>query len=105
MNFRKLNFVMDRLKVGEKVQQTILVVEDDEMLRDLIRLYLEKNNYNVIEAEDGEKAKDSFLRHQPCLIVLRSEERRVGKECRSRWTPNDARKEKKKRQKQVKYLS
>src|SRR5205085_3379192 len=23
----------------------------------------------------------------PCLLILRSEERRVGKECRSRWSP------------------
>src|SRR5690625_729705 len=89
MNFRKLNFVMDRLKVGEKVQQTILVVEDDEMLRDLIRLYLEKNNYNVIEAEDGEKAKEFFLRHQPCLIVLYLMLPKVSGEQFCHWIRND----------------
>jgi len=89
MNFRKLNFVMDRLKVGEKVQQTILVVEDDEMLRDLIRLYLEKNNYNVIEAEDGEKAKEFFLRHQPCLIVLDLMLPKVSGEQFCHWIRND----------------
>src|SRR5256885_9751134 len=30
---------------------------------------------------------DDDLRHQPYLIEYRSEERRVGKECRSRWSP------------------
>src|SRR2546429_5981476 len=28
-----------------------------------------------------------FLFHFLCLFFLRSEERRVGKECRSRWSP------------------
>ena len=27
------------------------------------------------------------LRHLVCRLLLRSEERRVGKECRSRWSP------------------
>lgn len=52
------------------VKQTILVVEDDKMIRDLVRIYLEKNNYHVVEAADGEKAKDVFLKHHPCLIIL-----------------------------------
>ena len=29
----------------------------------------------------------SYLREIPTAVVLRSEERRVGKECRSRWSP------------------
>ena len=29
----------------------------------------------------------SALIHEPKLIIMRSEERRVGKECRSRWSP------------------
>lgn len=40
------------------------------MIRDLIRIYLEKNNYEVVEAEDGVKAKAAFLKYHPCLIVL-----------------------------------
>lgn len=52
------------------MKQTILVVEDDEMIRNLIRLYLEKNEYDVLEAADGEEAKEVFLTYHPCLIVL-----------------------------------
>ncbi|ALX50611.1 response regulator transcription factor [Lentibacillus amyloliquefaciens] len=52
------------------MQQTILVVEDDQMIRHLIRLHLEKNKYDVIEAGDGEEAKELFWEHHPCLIVL-----------------------------------
>ena len=29
----------------------------------------------------------SLVRNYEILVVLRSEERRVGKECRSRWSP------------------
>lgn len=52
------------------MNRTILVVEDDKMIRDLIRIYLEKDNYKVVEAADGEEAKAAFLKHHPCLIIL-----------------------------------
>ena len=34
-----------------------------------------------------EESKDTFVKHQDGLPSPRSEERRVGKECRSRWSP------------------
>lgn len=52
------------------IKQTILVVEDEAMIRQLVRIYLEKNDYHVIEAADGEQAKAAFLKHHPCLIIL-----------------------------------
>src|SRR5699024_8840872 len=52
------------------MKQTIMVVEDDKMIRDLVRIYLEKNHFNVIEACDGQEAKDVFLQYRPCLIIL-----------------------------------
>src|SRR5690625_108402 len=59
------------------------------MLRNLIRLYLEKNNYDVIEAEDGKKAKKLFLQHQPCLIVLDLMLPKVTGEQFCQWIRND----------------
>lgn len=47
-----------------------MVVEDDELIRNLILIYLKKNGYEVVEASDGEEAKVVFLEHQPCLIIL-----------------------------------
>src|SRR5438045_7549800 len=48
-----------------------------------------KFHKDVIEI--GNKASDTmqmiFGRNMPCQRIRRSEERRVGKECRSRWTP------------------
>ncbi|NGP45590.1 response regulator transcription factor [Bacillaceae bacterium SIJ1] len=52
------------------MKQTLLVVEDDPMIRNLIRLYLEKADYDVKTAGDGEEAKTIFLRDHPCLVIL-----------------------------------
>ncbi len=52
------------------MKQTILVVEDDKMIRKLIKIYLNKAGYEVVEAEDGEEAKEVFLTEHPCLIIL-----------------------------------
>lgn len=52
------------------VKQTIMVVEDDKMIRELIVIYLKKSGYEVVVASDGEEAKAIFLKHQPCLIIL-----------------------------------
>lgn len=45
----------------------ILVVDDEEDVRDVIKLHLEPEGYNIIEAEDGEKA----------ISVLRSEDNMI----------------------------
>lgn len=42
------------------MKQTILVVEDDQMIRNLVRINLEKHNYDVVEAGDGQAAIDVF---------------------------------------------
>lgn len=52
------------------MKQTIMVVEDDKMIRQLVRIYLEKAGYKIVEAGDGEEAKEQFLKHYPCLVVL-----------------------------------
>ncbi len=43
----------------------ILLVEDDKEISEMLKSYLTTENFQVV----------------------RSEERRVGKECRSRWSP------------------
>ena len=122
----------------------ILIVEDDTLLGDGIRIGLSQNGYAADWVEDGEAAETALLTNEYELIVLdlglpkisglevlkkvraqgndipviiltaqdgvedrikgldsgaddyltkpidhkvRSEERRVGKECRSRWAP------------------
>ena len=36
----------------------ILIADDEPEIRNLLRLYLENENYHVIEAEDGQRALD-----------------------------------------------
>ncbi|WP_164219043.1 response regulator transcription factor [Virgibacillus sp. YIM 98842] len=52
------------------MDQTILIVEDDKMIRELVSIYLEKAGYDVVEAADGEEAKEVFMANHPCMVVL-----------------------------------
>ncbi len=48
----------------------ILIVEDDENIRELLRMYLEKAGFEITEACDGQKALEKFKAEQPHLIIL-----------------------------------
>ena len=48
----------------------ILIVEDEKNIREVIKVYLEKENYNVFTAEDGEMALEVFDDEEIHLIVL-----------------------------------
>ena len=50
--------------------RTILVVEDAEDARYLMRLELERLGYLVIEAEDGKKAVEMALVDRPDIILM-----------------------------------
>lgn len=50
--------------------ETILVVDDEANIRDLARLYLEKDGYKVIIAQDGAQALAQVKEHDPALMVL-----------------------------------
>lgn len=45
-----------RKKRGEPMKKTILVVDDEKEIRELLRLYIEKDGYFVIQAENGLEA-------------------------------------------------
>ncbi|AGC45089.1 DNA-binding response regulator [Myxococcus stipitatus DSM 14675] len=49
---------------------TILVVDDDPHLRDIVRFALEQGGFRVEEAPDGQAAVDHVRRAPPALIVL-----------------------------------
>lgn len=48
----------------------ILVVDDDNSLRRLIRANLERTNYTVITAENGKEGLNAFSEHQPDVVLL-----------------------------------
>jgi DNA-binding response OmpR family regulator len=50
--------------------QTILVVDDEKKLRDMLRVYLEQEGYRVVEAGNGREALHVARYEQPDLIIL-----------------------------------
>lgn len=50
--------------------EKILVVDDDNNICELLRLYLEKEKFNVVIANDGRKAIEIFNKENPDLILL-----------------------------------
>lgn len=48
----------------------ILVVDDDQDIRELLAQYLTKNSFDVITAEDGIEMDSLLGNHQPDLIIL-----------------------------------
>lgn len=53
-----------------EVDRTILIVEDDELLRDAFRLLLEDAGYQVLEAGTAEAAIRLATERLPALVVL-----------------------------------
>ncbi|HEY3810671.1 MAG TPA: response regulator transcription factor [Acidimicrobiales bacterium] len=49
---------------------TIVVVEDDPHIADLIDLYLRKDGHRVIQAGSGAAGLDAIAREQPRLVIL-----------------------------------
>lgn len=49
---------------------TILIVEDDHNIADLLRLYLEKEGYEVVIAGDGGTGLEKFRQCDPALVLL-----------------------------------
>lgn len=48
----------------------ILLVEDEDNLRRIIAAYLNKENFDVVEAADGNQALERFAEDEFCLVIL-----------------------------------
>ena len=49
---------------------TILVVDDEQRMRKLVRDFLTKQNFRVLEAADGEEAVDVFMENKDIVLVI-----------------------------------
>ena len=49
---------------------TILVVDDEQRMRKLVRDFLTKQNFRVLEAADGEEAVDVFMANKDIVLVI-----------------------------------
>ena len=54
----------------EDYKKTIMIVDDEKMIINLLSHNLKKEGYNVIEAYDGVSAVDMALEQKPDLILL-----------------------------------
>jgi PAS domain S-box-containing protein len=71
--------------------ETILLVEDEESVRDLVRNFLRDNGYTVLEAADGEQAVEVARRHRGALHLLVTDvvmPKLSGRELATRLLPN-----------------
>lgn len=51
-------------------EMKVLIVDDEERIRRLLKMYLERENYVIEEAEDGEEALEKALANHYDLILL-----------------------------------
>lgn len=50
--------------------EKILIIEDEDFLRDILKRYLEKEGYQVVEANSGEIGMDKFSEDSFSLVLL-----------------------------------
>ncbi|WP_274651933.1 response regulator transcription factor [Paenibacillus humicola] len=64
---------------------SILIIEDDAKIRNLLRLYLEREGYEVLAAENGEEGKEAFLKFDPCFVITDLMLPKLSGEALCRW--------------------
>ena len=55
---------------GNSLHDTILVVDDEQRIIDLARMYLEQDGFRVISTTNGTAARRMILKEKPNLVVL-----------------------------------
>lgn len=59
-----------KIRVVENSAKTILLIEDDRMVSNLIKSFLEKSNFVVKQIFSGDLAKQAIIEHKPDLVLL-----------------------------------
>ncbi|MDZ7543070.1 response regulator, partial [Clostridium perfringens] len=50
--------------------ERILIVEDDEDIRDILKIYLKSESFEIWEAENGKEAFKLLENKEPDLVIL-----------------------------------
>lgn len=58
------------MRGGSHTMETILVVDDEPHIREVVELYLQRDGYVVLVAADGEEALRLYRQFQPDLVIL-----------------------------------
>jgi DNA-binding response OmpR family regulator len=56
--------------MGIDSQKLVLVIEDDPNTANLVEVYLEKEGFRSLQANDGEKGLALAVKHRPDLVIL-----------------------------------
>jgi len=68
VNAKQLGTILDKYK-PDLTSNSILIVEDDLDIREMLCRQLKKQNWEVIEAENGSQALMKLANHSPALII------------------------------------
>jgi DNA-binding response OmpR family regulator len=60
----------ERLIALTEDRQTIVVIEDDPNISDLVAMYLRKQGYRVLQAEDAQRGLEYIERERPKLAIV-----------------------------------
>lgn len=53
-----------------ETKQKVLIVDDDQNICELLRLYIEKDGFSTVIANDGRKALELFRKENPDIVLL-----------------------------------
>ncbi|CAI8835983.1 response regulator [Bacillus pseudomycoides] len=67
--YKRTYCIIDEKKRGLQMKKRILIVEDEENIREVCERYLEREEYEVYTAVNGTEGWDLFLTYQPDLII------------------------------------
>ena len=87
---RKLGYQVTQSDLNEFIarkKEAVARTESDEQTTDDYRAGYQAAIKDLLEKAVVSGSGDLFLFRRNASIPIRSEERRVGKECRSRWSP------------------
>ncbi len=51
-------------------EDTLVVIEDDHHISDLVAMYLRRDGFRVLQADDGEAGLELVAREQPQLVIV-----------------------------------
>ncbi|MEK8018660.1 MAG: response regulator [Candidatus Parabeggiatoa sp.] len=66
----QLPFMLKRHHIGEHAGDVVMVVEDDEVQREFLRIFLEDKGLQILSAENGQVALTQLEHKKPALIIV-----------------------------------
>ncbi len=67
---RVLSAELTQVRTGPKTEARVLITDDDPITRMLVKILLERENYEVIEATNGREAVEIATRERPDLLLI-----------------------------------